>query len=489
LAEVDLESKDILECLIKLECGHIFTVETLDRHCSMSAYYDVDDTGAYVATKTPLVNYQTLPTCPICRGPITALRYGRVTKRANLDILEQNVARTMSSALGGVGPDIEDFLAKLQGVKEAARKIPFRRPAKAVEDFDLLSENRRNLFGKEFEPLPHGVIDQSSMTTVHGFSGEEGRVWKRTVRDLLKLYKTVSDIARTRGPHVQAYGAALETLYNLELAAIANNHGRACEKPETVAMEEVNRKIGQPPHKANSRFQVEGFFLSLELRYMLAEIAQARIEGLNTASKDDDVVQHLRLWRSYVSFIYESCIHDAGKALAIAQKSSAFRLAARAEVFILRGEFELFRFGILTERALLIRDELLEDIHRQEYSDRAQNRANITATQLKKLEETYISGLSLLSPDRLEPETRWFAQNCRARGDRYVEEYHTLATHLLAKGGYLALPLQERADFIKLFDCCKFLRRPMSHKHRWPSVFCFQPPGDTCSTAKTGTVL
>ena len=446
----------------------------------MSAYYEVDVTGAYVSTKAPPVDYQTPPTCPICRGPITALRYGRVIKWANLDILEQNVARTMSSALEGTGPDIEDFLAKLQGVKEAARKIPFRRPEKAVEDFDLLSENRKSLFGKEFEPLPHGVIDQSSMTVVHGFSREEGRVWKRIVRDLVKLYKTVSDIARTRGPHVQAYNAALETLYNLELAAIASNHERACENPETVAMEEVNRKIGQPPHKANSRFQVEGFFLSLELRYILAEIAQARIEGLNTASRDDDIVQHSRLWRSYVSFIYDSCIHDAGKALAIAQKSSAFRLAARAEVYILRGELELFRFEILTERALLIRDELLEDVHRQEHSDRARKRANITATQLKKLEQTYILGLPsplLSTMDGLEAETRWFARNCRARGDRYVEEYHTLATHLLAESEYLALPLQERADFINSSGFCEFLVIPISHRYRRPSDFVSSPWG------------
>ena len=50
---------------------------------------------------------------------------------------------------------------------------------------------------------------------------------------------------------------------------------RACNKPELLVMEAVNKKIGQPPYKADTRFQVEGFFLSFELRYVLAEIAQS----------------------------------------------------------------------------------------------------------------------------------------------------------------------------------------------------------------------
>src|ERR1700730_5792612 len=80
LAEIDLSSEDISERLIRLACGHIFTVETLDGHCSMSEYYQTDPMGVFTATEAPPVNYQTPPSCPTCRGPITALRYGRVTK-------------------------------------------------------------------------------------------------------------------------------------------------------------------------------------------------------------------------------------------------------------------------------------------------------------------------------------------------------------------------------------------------------------------------
>ncbi|KAI9445909.1 hypothetical protein H4582DRAFT_515559 [Lactarius indigo] len=171
LDEIDLSSDDISERLIKLECGHIFTVETLDGHCKMSEYYESDAMGVFTATKAPPVNFQTPPSCPTCRGPITALRYGRVTKRATLDILEQNVASTMSSAIEAIGPEVEEFSRRLDSAKVEAKSIPFYPP--------ILSAHRRARFGPESEPLPHEEISQASMTSVHGFSGEEGRAWNK----------------------------------------------------------------------------------------------------------------------------------------------------------------------------------------------------------------------------------------------------------------------------------------------------------------------
>ena len=448
--EIDLSSKNISERLIRLACGHIFTVKTLDGHCNMSKYYQTDSMGVYTATKAPPVNYQKPPSCPTCGGPITALRYGRVTKRANLDILEQNMASTMSSALEETSLQIEDIFAKLEGAKAEAKRIAFNQPT-----FERLGKKRMTRFGKESEPLPHDVIHQGGMTTIHGFSGNESKAWSKIVCDLLKQYKKVVDVARTRGPHVQVYGATLATLYRLELAAIASDPERACNKPEPLAIEAVNRKIGQPPRRADTRFRIEAFFLSLELRYTLADIAQSRIEGLNTDVQDEDITTHARLWRSYVAFLYESCIRDAEKALYLAQKSTASRLAARAGVHILRGKLELFRFEFLTERTLLAQEGLLDATYREELSARAQQEAKITATHMKTLEATYIHTLPATDMDELKAERAWFRQTCRGRGDKYVEEYCKLAKHLLIESGYAPLSLQEKADIVKAFGFCK----------------------------------
>jgi hypothetical protein len=459
LAEIDLGSDDISERLLRLGCGHIFTVETLDGQCKMPDYYEQDAMGVFTAPKAPPVNFQTPPSCPTCRGPITALRYGRVTKRANLDILEQNVASTMSSALENVGPEIEQFSAKLDTAKTEAKSIPFSVPDKAADDFDTLSARRSTRFGPESEPLPPDEISQPSMKSVHGFSGDEGREWNKVVRDLLKLYRKVASVAKTRGPHAQAYGAALATLYRLELSAIASDPARATDEPEPVAMMEANKKIGQPPHKADTRFQVEAFFLSLEVRYMLAEIAQSRIEGLDVSSSSDEaVLRHERLWRSFVSFIYESCIRDAEKALKIAEKSSASRLAAYAGVNILRGKLELFRFEILEEHKLLARNGHLDDESRAELNAKTQQEASSASVEMKTLQRRYIRSRPVSNMAELKSERTWFAENCQAKGDRFVEEYDAVATHLRRVRGYEPLSLKEREDIVKAFGFSKLFQ-------------------------------
>ncbi|KAF8263570.1 hypothetical protein EI94DRAFT_1772886 [Lactarius quietus] len=397
-----------------------FTVETLDSHCKMSDYYELDALGAFTATKAPPVSFQTPPVCPTCRGPITALRYGRVTKRASLDNLEQNVASTMSSDLEKVGLEIRKIWAKLDAAKGEAKSIAFNPPTKAAENFDKLSAKRRTRFGSESEPLPDDEISQASMTKIHGFAKKEGNAWSKVVCDHLNLYRTVTEVARTRGPHVQAYGAALATLYRLELSGIAD-----------------------------TRFQVEAFLLSLELRYTLAEIAQSRIEGLKESSTKNEI-SHERLWRSFVSFIFESCIRDAEKAVKIAEKSSASRLAARAGMYILRGKLELFRFEILAERTLLSREGLYDEDRRNELSAKAQLEADTATLEMKKLEMTYMSKRRVTSLVDLKSEKAWFTVNCRAKGDKFLEEYNALATHLqVAEGGYELMSLKEKRDIIK----------------------------------------
>ncbi|KAH9959727.1 hypothetical protein BJV74DRAFT_872502 [Russula compacta] len=416
LAEIDPRSEDIAERLIKLACGHIFTA--------------------------PPIDYQTPPSCPTCRGPLTSLRYGR------------NVASTMSSTLDKIIPQIEDISAKLENAKDEARKISSEPPEKGPGNVDRLIEHRRTQFGKESEPLPPEIIHQGAMTTIHGFSGEESRIWNKIVREIVKLYRKIAEVARTRGPHVQTYGAALAKLYRLELAAITSDPERACDKPEQLAMEEATRNWTTP---AQSRHP---------LRYTLAEIAHSRIKGLDTVSRDEDVKMHVHLWRSYISFIYESCICDAEKALAIAQKSTTSRLAAQAVVYVIRGKLELFRFEILTERTLSVRDSLLDNTSREQLSAKARQEAVVTAARVRLLEATYMHSRPAADMGELKAERAWFNRNCHERGGKCMEEYNRLAKHLLTESGY--------EDIVKSFGFCKWLIED-GHRETITASHCSSP--------------
>jgi hypothetical protein len=126
-------------------------------------------------------------------------------------------------------------------------------------------------------------------------------------------------------------------------------------------------------------------------------------------------------------------------------------------MYILRGKLELFRFEILTERTLLARNGDLDEDRRKMLSSKAEREAKATVAQMKTLEARYIRSRPSVDMGDLKAERTWFAQNCRERGDNYVEEYKKLAEHLLTEKGYVPLSLQERADIIKAFGFCKSL--------------------------------
>ncbi|KAG6373952.1 hypothetical protein JVT61DRAFT_6116 [Boletus reticuloceps] len=123
-------------------CRHTFTVETLDGHCGMSEFHSCGANGKWLGLLSP-TGYRRPPTCPTCRSEITAPRYGRVFKRANLDILEPNVAAQMSLSLGIVQTSLESvsISSKKDELLNAAATIDLRFKDK-TEEKKRMSQNR-----------------------------------------------------------------------------------------------------------------------------------------------------------------------------------------------------------------------------------------------------------------------------------------------------------------------------------------------------------
>ncbi|KAH9934852.1 uncharacterized protein B0H18DRAFT_1114692 [Fomitopsis serialis] len=271
------------------------------------------------------------------------------------------------------------------------------------------------------------------MQSIHGFDEEEAKAWYETIKDIVVLYRRTVNVANTRGAHVKAYEAALTTLYHLEMAAIADDPSRASDTPEQTAFEAVNMKIGQPPHKADTRFQIEAYLLSLELRFMLAQVASSRVQALPVTSD----VAHRQRWVSFIDFILESCVADAGKALAMAQKSSASRQSARSSVYIIRSDFERFRAQIVEERAELGRTGDLTAARRQ--------------TLALKIRRRIHPQQAVEDMQDLRDEREWFKDNCGRKVERWREECTELEKVMLSDKFYQPLSLQERADIVKAF--------------------------------------
>ena len=472
ISEIDVMSDDVSEKLITLECGHTFTVKTLDSHCSMSKYYDVDPmTGRYLGMKAPPTKFQTPPTCPTCRGPITSPRYGRVTKRANLDIIERNIASNMSRLLEGHRPSLEAVAAGLKALETAAKDIGYEDEFASEEDLVRRCEKRKNLFGKpNFEPLPVKLL--SGLEIYHGFSRKEAGRWTKITKEITSAYGAVSGIASMRSAHVKAYKAAMTTLLELEMEVIASDPSKANGKTQhEAAFSAANAKIGQPSRKAERKYHIEAFLLSIELRLVLAQIASARVSKLLLTPDEPDPYRHRQIWVTFVGFLYDSCIEDCAKAVSLARSCSALRQEALVNIVSLRCTFEKVRFDALEVRLeIQSSDENVEEQTRMRESlgglvsqSEAEARGALLQARTRYFQHRLVN-----SQEETNEEVTWFEENCSARAGKVLDAYKDLGQQVTkAKGFRQPAPLQEKQDIIKAFVFG--MRRSDIFHHDWES--------------------
>lgn len=454
LADVDLTSAALDQRLITLACGHIFTVETLDGHCRMTTFYEAEFnriTGAvdrYIDVKAPPVDYQSPPACPNCRGPISALRYGRITKRASLDILERNVASTMSKALNATATAMQTLDARMPELQKAAGKLKDAVFSKTEEEVQKIVVNwRASLDSAKFdEPTPTTLL---RATNQRGFGVEEAKAWKEIVQPLFDAYNNVGVVASSKGPHMQTYEAALSTLYRLELHAIARAGVSAT--PELDAMQQVDKKIGQPPHKADTRFQVDAFMSSVEIRLRIAQIGCARYDILDMQRNKNKSAQR-HLWIEFLEIIYTSCAKDASTARDMAIFSCATRQAARCAVLVRRVRMEHFRFLVFVQRGILLREGKYHGGDRQELVHTIRNhQASARAASIQE-EMAYVQSRRCKTLSDMQRERKWFRENGYSKLNKYIDEYDKLAEHIEKDTAYAPLSAKEMEDVVRGLD-------------------------------------
>lgn len=443
LGELDLSSDDISERIITLPCGHLFTVETLDGHCHMSDFYETDPiTGEFISMIAPPTDFQVPPVCPTCRGSITSPRYGRVTKRGNLDLLETNIAGNMSKDLQEIVAKIEELSSTLDDVRGSAKELPSASKNFSEGELDRIVQNRAQELktqSGQTGPLPSKSI--LGLGGVHGLPKDDSTAWKRLVKPFVGVYDLVLSVATSHGPHIKAYHAALSTLYRLELSALQVDPSHILGEPEVVAMAEVNKKIGQPPHKADTKYQVEAFLLSLDIRLQIAEIAESRYEGLGLESADSR-----RLWHSLADFLYASCDVDAENAQEMAERSAASRQVARCTTKRLRISLERIRLGVQYKRDNFVLA-----------SEFSPNNRLLLVHELKVAlrlaEQSYIQARNCLRDRVLTlTEQQWFKTECQRPTARVLRDFEKFTEHIRSGSVYEPLSRAEKASIVAALD-------------------------------------
>ncbi|KIM23243.1 hypothetical protein M408DRAFT_264970, partial [Serendipita vermifera MAFF 305830] len=349
LDDIDPSSDDLDNITITLKCRHTFTVETLDGVCELAKAYERDATGnVWSRLLLSSETFVKTPCCPTCRAPITARRYGRLTKRGNLDLLERNVATKMARELASLQATFHgiDRAALGTGVQDFAPRSDFVLSDKALQG----TQKKRDQYTRPSRKEPVLPVDLLGrhMQSICGLHRVECNRWVTTMKPLLNLYQKVHTLSCQRTAHSSAYEASFSMLYEYELM-LARHGPHPPRHPETFALQVAKTKVGMAPPRADTRFQVEAIWMSIDIRVLIAGFAEKLFSNL--VEKKVASPAQLLAWANFITFIHNSCFHDASCAAAIARTTSAHRQELLSGLRMFKATWRRTQFSVIIDQS------------------------------------------------------------------------------------------------------------------------------------------
>ncbi|THH30127.1 hypothetical protein EUX98_g4067 [Antrodiella citrinella] len=443
LADVDPDMGTVDDMLITIpNCRHVFTIETLDGICDMPSFYEQSPEGTWLRLKAPPADFMKPPTCPTCRAAITCPRYGRIFKRADLDILERNITSSMSQSLEKVADKVHQ--ASSQPLKERLKPAATQLKANLTksESFgdtkDRRKKQKRILKETRINPLPYSHID--AMGPLHGLARAEVKAWRDVVQILFNAYREAVTVASTRSSHIHAWEASFSYLFNKEMESAAQDPARAPRNPQQHAMRMARMNVGQPQPRADSRFRVEAFWMTINIRLILVDLAKAWADELSSV-QDGPVRCNRQLWDDYVSFLIQTCEQDVQITLDITQKADSHRQTVRTNLLLLRIKLEEFRFNVDMMRQS---SETFTMQMRSDLADRAHTLRQDTRTHVHAVLRGHVA--------RNRDDVGWLRDNFSVPSQVILDEWENLETSLRRDTFYAPVSLQEMTDIVKALN-------------------------------------
>ena len=428
-------------------CRHVFTVETLDGLTGMNDFYSRDEQDTKWKGLLVPLGFIKPPTCPTCRSPITCPRYGRIVKRADLDILERNVAAHMSQSLDKrqqVLQDIkEDTMKALLFAGAAKITVPDPKDPPTRKLAKQKNSRRKVLeAGNLKSPISERNI-QASNETLHFMESSVVSVWRKVTHQLFAVYRDVVKITDRRYAHTQAWEASLSLLYQREIEAGLANPATLPRNPQEHAMRMARIYIGQPRPLADRRFLVEAFWITLHIRLTLVALAQTWVGEVNKRPGHYSAF-HLQQWVGYIDFLLQTCVRDAEKAYDIARDSESHRQIVKSRLLLMRIDLEAFRFNLSMCRHYGtfkdVREELLMKVD------------TLGAEAEVQMEDTVNAHLARIEIGSRQQEEVWVEDNFTSIAKTIISEWMEMKQSIKMDTFYQPLSLDERMQIVRAMN-------------------------------------
>ncbi|KDR70088.1 hypothetical protein GALMADRAFT_255486 [Galerina marginata CBS 339.88] len=447
LLDVMPELGGLDELLITIpSCGHVFTVETLDGHTGINDFYsrDTEDTK-WTGLRAPS-GFVKPPTCPSCRSSITSNRYGRIVKRADLDILERNVASHMFQSLDhwqSAAQNFDESRAKTR-LTEAASTVVVPAP-KDISKLQKQDSARKNML-KATKETPMSESDiRAESPKLHYIDSVVTTIWRKATQPLFHSYKEIVKIAETRSAHTQAWEASFSFLYDREIQAGLRDPARMPRRPQEHAMRMAKLQVGQPRPLADRRVLVEAFWASIHIRLTIIRLAQAWLDE-SGKSLDRCPDFHRHQWAKYISYLLQSCRVDAEKALKVADNSRSHRQILKSVLLCMRINLEAFRFNFyMSKKSGSLRDsDVRNALCEKAVEQGRENRKRVIGAYM-----AHFAGRDVGS--RLEEEG-WVKDNFTTTARAIIAEWHEIEKSIRLDTFYEPVSLEEKMNIIRAFS-------------------------------------
>ncbi|CAG8638123.1 14756_t:CDS:10, partial [Racocetra persica] len=312
-AEVDWT----FERMVVLDCGHVYTAESLDHVMYMKEYYEMDKNNNWVRIKSITSQPSESKKCPQCRAPIKNIyRYRRSTNKHVLDVQNKKFLMKYDNYLKQLNEDITNVTSKI----ETNRKKFLEEIQKPLKPQVKKETRIAKIADSTLQKIPEVVSTEqySLLEKYYSIPMIHEKEWTRHISELLKIYRnlTLSMFETKSPPYKLAYEAAVSLLYASKTQTNICDLGKnfeslnldydspACQQ---LKLKETLAEVGLIAPKIDVRMYLDAFFEIVNIQKVIFyEVSQVITELSKTRETEDNLVFYDKNWIEFGERIIEA---------------------------------------------------------------------------------------------------------------------------------------------------------------------------------------
>ncbi|PKY21705.1 hypothetical protein RhiirB3_525223 [Rhizophagus irregularis] len=351
-SEIDWNEKR----MIVLACGHVYTMETMDKLMEMKDYYEGSGEVGWTSIKILPNLSMNAKTCPTCRTPVKNVkRYGRIINKYILDMQTKKFLLKYGCQLKDIIMQIvplkDEMINRRNKLKDALPKSGSRPIKVVLKEHKVVNRNLPEI-------ISHKYFDD--IGKYHGFNRNNRKAWVAHVGELLNCYQKLTLIAEATKfpPHKKAFDVTVSSLYQ---AKLENEESYASDSSppvmnilssiSSVTFQETLSQVGISIPQVDRRIYLDAFFVIIyiqkiihnEILFIIQEVLK---ESTPTATINENTLSIKEIWKKFIERLQSSIKNHLNTIREIAESTLYSRHLLLVNIEILEFDLKLLIYQL-----------------------------------------------------------------------------------------------------------------------------------------------